>query len=89
MDGRTEVQLGMNTANIETRMEKGRNYAAVRDINRVFDLVNVDLSCVAQMATNLTGVRPHLEAVAVKCRFKIGRECKLAFILADLDICCC
>lgn len=38
----------------------------VKEITRDFELVNGDLSYVVQMATNLTGIQPHLKALLKK-----------------------
>ena len=42
------------------------SFGQVREITRVFELVNGDLSYVVQMATNLNSLQPHLKALLKK-----------------------
>lgn len=67
--GIVEVQKGTyNTQDktIKLQSQLVGNASKVKEITRDFELVNGDLSYVVQMATNLTGIQPHLKALLKK-----------------------
>ncbi|KAJ0041829.1 UPF0678 fatty acid-binding protein-like protein At1g79260 [Pistacia vera] len=67
--GLVEVQKGTYTAEdktIKLKSELVGNASKVKEISRVFELVNGDLSYVVQMSTNLTSLQQHLKAVLRK-----------------------
>ncbi|KAL9410001.1 hypothetical protein AB3S75_048258 [Citrus x aurantiifolia] len=68
--GLVEVQKGTYNAEekvIKLQSELVGNASKVREVSRVFELVNGELRYVVQMATNhLTSLRPHLKAVLRK-----------------------
>ncbi|KAJ0099633.1 hypothetical protein Patl1_19763 [Pistacia atlantica] len=67
--GLVEVQKGTYTAEdktIKLKSELVGNASKVKEISRVFKLVNGDLSYVVQMSTNLTSLQKHLKAVLRK-----------------------
>ncbi|KAK6934773.1 THAP4-like, heme-binding beta-barrel domain [Dillenia turbinata] len=79
-DGSIEVVIAQSTGLVEVL--KGRydaqekvvklqselvgNATKVREITRVFEILDGELSYVVQMATNLTSLQPHLKAVLKK-----------------------
>ncbi|KDP27734.1 hypothetical protein JCGZ_19711 [Jatropha curcas] len=67
--GLVEVQKGTYNAQdktIKLHSQLVGNASKVKEINRVFELVNGELSYVVQMATNVTSLEPHLKAVLKK-----------------------
>ena len=67
--GLVEVQKGTYNAEekvVKLQSELVGNASKVREISRVFELVNEELSYVVQMATNLNGLHPHLKALLRK-----------------------
>ncbi|OMO84830.1 Calycin-like protein [Corchorus capsularis] len=67
--GLAEVLKGTYNAEdkvIKLQSELVGNASKVKQITRVFELVNGDLSYVVQMATNLSSLQPHLKAVLKK-----------------------
>ncbi|KAL5744938.1 hypothetical protein ACOSP7_027824 [Xanthoceras sorbifolium] len=63
--GLLELQKGTYNAEdkvIKLHSEIVGNASKVREITRVFELVNEELSYVVQMGTNLTSLQPHLRA---------------------------
>ncbi|KAF3448810.1 hypothetical protein FNV43_RR09523 [Rhamnella rubrinervis] len=63
--GLVEVQKGTYNAEekvIKLQSELVGNASKVREINRVFQLVDDELCYVVEMATNLTSLKPHLKA---------------------------
>ncbi|CAK7326019.1 unnamed protein product [Dovyalis caffra] len=67
--GLVEVQKGTYNAQdktIKLQSQLVGNASKVKEISRVFELINGDLSYTVQMATNLTGLQPHLKAVFKK-----------------------
>ncbi|KAL5539789.1 hypothetical protein UlMin_044144 [Ulmus minor] len=67
--GLVEVQKGTYNAEekvIKLRSELVGNASKVREINRVFELKDGELSYEVQMATNLTSLKPHLKAMLKK-----------------------
>ncbi|RWR73039.1 UPF0678 fatty acid-binding protein-like protein isoform X1 [Cinnamomum micranthum f. kanehirae] len=67
--GLVEVQKGTYDAGnkmVKLQSELVGNASKVKEITRVFEVVNGELSYVVQMATNLTTLRPHLKALLKK-----------------------
>ncbi|KAK9057077.1 hypothetical protein SSX86_024444 [Deinandra increscens subsp. villosa] len=63
--GLVEIQKGTYDAEkkvVKLQSELVGNASKVKEITRVFTLVNEELSYVVQMATNLTDLQPHLKA---------------------------
>ncbi|KAE8693551.1 UPF0678 fatty acid-binding protein-like protein [Hibiscus syriacus] len=53
-------------ASIEVVIAQSTGLAEVREISRVYEMVNGELHYVVKMATNLTALQPHLKAVLKK-----------------------
>ncbi|KAF8410949.1 hypothetical protein HHK36_003486 [Tetracentron sinense] len=51
---------------VKLQSELVGNASKVREITRVFEVVNGNLSYVVQMATNLNSLQPHLKALLKK-----------------------
>ncbi|MBA0881501.1 hypothetical protein Goshw_028856, partial [Gossypium schwendimanii] len=67
--GLAEVLKGTYSAEgnvIKLHSQVVANASKVREISRVYEMVNGDLHYVVQMATNLTTLQPHLKAVLKK-----------------------
>ncbi|TXG71414.1 hypothetical protein EZV62_006349 [Acer yangbiense] len=67
--GLLELQKGTYNAQdkvIKLHSELVGNASKVREISRVFELVNEELSYVVEMGTNLTSLQPHLRATLRK-----------------------
>ncbi|KAA8523383.1 hypothetical protein F0562_009806 [Nyssa sinensis] len=67
--GLVEVQKGTYSAEekvVKLQSELVGNASKVREITRVFKLLNGELSYVVEMATNLTTLQPHLKALLKK-----------------------
>ncbi|KAL5972504.1 hypothetical protein ACLOJK_039308 [Asimina triloba] len=67
--GLVEVQKGTYDAEkkvVKLQSEIVGNASKVKEITRVFEVVNGELSYVVQMATNLTNLQPHLKALLKK-----------------------
>ncbi|XP_076892476.1 peroxynitrite isomerase Rv2717c-like [Bidens hawaiensis] len=63
--GLVEIQKGTYDAEnkvVKLQSELVGNASKVKEITRVFTLVNEELSYVVEMATNLTSLQPHLKA---------------------------
>ncbi|KAL0328686.1 UNVERIFIED_CONTAM: UPF0678 fatty acid-binding protein-like protein [Sesamum calycinum] len=82
LDGTIEVVIAQSTALVEVQKgtydaEQRRvklesalvgNATKVKEINRVYEVVNGELSYMVEMATNLTSLQAHLKAVLKKIR---------------------
>ncbi|KAK4386789.1 UPF0678 fatty acid-binding protein-like protein [Sesamum angolense] len=82
LDGTIEVVIAQSTALVEVQKgtydaEQRRvklesalvgNATKVKEINRVYEVVNGELSYMVEMATNLTSLQSHLKAVLKKIR---------------------
>eukprot|EP00262_Sarcandra_glabra_P005997 TRINITY_DN17993_c0_g1_i1.p1 TRINITY_DN17993_c0_g1~~TRINITY_DN17993_c0_g1_i1.p1 ORF type:complete len:162 (+),score=33.15 TRINITY_DN17993_c0_g1_i1:115-600(+) len=67
--GIVEVQKGFYDAEhkvVKLQSELVGNASKVKEITRVFEVVNSELSYVVQMATNLNQLQPHLKALLKK-----------------------
>ncbi|KAK9093609.1 hypothetical protein Syun_028520 [Stephania yunnanensis] len=67
--GLVEVQKGTFDAGnkvVKLRSELVGNASKVRDISRVFNVVDAEMSYVVEMATNLVSLQPHLKAFLKK-----------------------
>ncbi|XP_068657590.1 peroxynitrite isomerase Rv2717c [Aristolochia californica] len=67
--GLVEVQKGTFDAEhrvVKLQSELVGNASKVKEISRVFEMVNGELSYVVQMATNLNHLQPHLKALLRK-----------------------
>ncbi|KAF5728137.1 hypothetical protein HS088_TW21G00301 [Tripterygium wilfordii] len=67
--GLLELQKGTFSAEdnvIKLQSELVGNASKVKEITRIFELVNGELTYVVQMATNITALEPHLKAVLKK-----------------------
>ncbi|KAF6135156.1 hypothetical protein GIB67_035227 [Kingdonia uniflora] len=67
--GLVEVQKGTYDAGkkvVKLQSELVGNASKVKEITRVFELVDGELSYVVQMATSLIGLQPHLKALLKK-----------------------
>ncbi|XP_077242776.1 nitrobindin heme-binding domain protein [Tasmannia lanceolata] len=67
--GLVEVQKGTYDSGnkvVKLQSELVGNASKVKEVSRVFEMVNGELSYVVQMATNLTNLQPHLKALLRK-----------------------
>ncbi|GMI85169.1 hypothetical protein like AT1G79260 [Hibiscus trionum] len=67
--GLAEVLKGTHSAEdklIKLQSQVVANASKVREISRVYEMVNGELHYVVQMATNLAALQPHLKAVLKK-----------------------